>query len=455
MNSPTRVSSINPYSQRPIQAYSLHSDSDLDLILKEISKNQLLLAHASISQRIVFLKQIEKLLLQHKENYASLITQEMGKPIRQSRAEIDKCAWLCRYYIEKAPDHLREEFIDTNAVKSYVRKDPLGIVLAIMPWNFPFWQVFRCAIPALVAGNAVLLKHASNVFGCALALEELFDNTGFVNCFKSLIIGSDKVGKVIQNQHVNAISITGSEGAGKSVASLAGRYLKPLVLELGGSNSFIVDESAQLEKIIPLAIQSRFQNNGQSCIASKRFLIHQELAEEFTDRFIKAISDLQVGDPFIESTDIGPLAKPEFNDELMSQMNQSVSMGARILCGGKLNHEGIFLPTVLGGVKPGMPAFSEETFGPLAAITTYTNMEEAIQLHESTRFGLGVNIFTEKIDHWLPHLGKISDGAVFFNDIVKSDPRLPFGGTKDSGYGRELSKDGLMEFVNRKTVYIA
>lgn len=448
------VSSVNPYTREKINQYYFQSISEVDLLIENTSKKQRLFSQISVSQRIEYLYEVEKLLLDQKEICARLISSEMGKPIRQSRAEIEKCAWLCQYYAKNGAAFLSDELIETEASRSFVRNEPIGLVLAIMPWNFPFWQVFRCAIPALLSGNAVLLKHASNVFGCALAIENLFERTGFGGCLKCLIIGSDKVSQVVQNQNIRAISLTGSDSAGKAVATCAGKHIKKLVLELGGSNSFIVDESVQLEDVIYHAINSRFQNNGQSCIASKRFLVHESIAEKFTELFLISVSKLVVGDPFDELTDIGPLAKPSFNDDLSLQIEHSVQMGAKVHCGAKLNGDGIFLPTVLSNVQPGMPVFSEETFGPVAAICTFSDIEEAIDLHERSRYGLGVSIFTRKVNEWMPLVGKFSDGAVFFNSMVKSDPRLPFGGTKDSGYGRELGRDGVMEFVNRKTVYI-
>lgn len=447
--------SKNPYTREILNAFPAHNDLDILRIIETTQKNQRSFAQISVSQRVNNFRQVENLLLSGIEGYSRLISQEMGKPIRQSRAEIEKCAWLCRYYADHLELFLKEEVIRTEAVLSSVRHDPMGIVLAIMPWNFPFWQVFRCAIPALSGGNAVILKHASNVFGCALAMEQIFSQSGFHGVFRSLIIGSDKVSQVIQNQNIRAVSFTGSELAGRKVASLAGSYLKKVVLELGGSNSFIADETVEMEEVISQAVVSRFQNNGQSCIASKRFLIHVNRIDEFTQRFEEAVSALVLGNPLLETTDLGPLAKPEFNDELFLQLETSVNMGAQLLCGGSLSEDGIFLPTLLTGVHSSMPVFQEETFGPLAAISSFSTIEEAIQLHESTRFGLGVNIFTNKVQEWLPHVSQISDGAVFFNSMVKSDPRLPFGGSKDSGYGRELSRDGMMEFINRKTLYIA
>jgi succinate-semialdehyde dehydrogenase/glutarate-semialdehyde dehydrogenase len=383
-----------------------------------------------------------------------MITLEMGKPIAESRAEVTKCALVCDYYAEHGPGFLADEVIGTDAQRSYVRHDPMGCVLSIMPWNFPFWQVFRFAAPALTAGNVALLKHAPNVFGCSILIAEVFEEAGFPRgTFQNLIIHHDQVEKIIAHENVKAVTLTGSERAGASVAEVAGRYLKKCVLELGGNNAFIVWKDADVEKAVQTAVNARMANAGQSCIAAKRFILVDAIYDDFVARFIQAAKKLVAGDPNDEATRVGTLARLDLADQLQRQVKQSVEMGAELLYGG--NQRGCYHePTILGNVKPGMPAFDEETFGPLAPMIKVKDEFEAFELAEKSRYGLGTTVCTRDIQRASELSGVVSDGAYFVNELVKSDPRLPFGGTKRSGYGRELAKDGMMEFVNRKTVYI-
>ena len=388
------------------------------------------------------------------EDYARMITLEMGKPISESRSEVNKCAWVCDYYATHAQAFLSDEIIGTEAQKSFVRHDPVGAVLAIMPWNFPFWQVFRYAAPTLIAGNTGLLKHAPNVFGCAAQIEEIFVKAGFPEAvFQNLIVHHDVTERIIAHDAVQAVTLTGSERAGSAVAQIAGKYIKKTVLELGGNNAFIVWDDADIDKAVKIALVARMLNCGQSCIAAKRFILMDGIYDAFVEKFTTAVAGLNSGDPMEDTTQVGPLARVDLADQLQKQVRSSLDLGAELLLGG--NQSGCYHePTVLGGVRPGMPAFSEETFGPLAAMIRVKDESEAFALSEQSKYGLGVTICTEDIDRAVARAGEVSDGAYFVNELVKSDPRLPFGGTKKSGYGRELSKDGIMEFVNRKTVYV-
>lgn len=446
--------SINPFTGELISQYEEMPVQFMEKRIEENFKCWQEYRFSHLNERVAMILMLRNLLGERKNELARLISIEMGKPIKQSAAEIEKCQWLCDYYAENAFQILSDQVIATDARDSRVVFEPIGPVLAVMPWNFPFWQVFRFAVPALLGGNSCVLKHASNVTACALIMEKLFQEAGFDGVFSVLICASDKIDYIIENQHIKAVTLTGSEAAGKSVAAAAGRCLKKSVLELGGSNSFIVDPSADLVNAIEKGVVARYQNNGQSCIAAKRFLVHRSIYKKFIAGFCEKVSQLQHGNPLDPSTDIGPLAKESFNQDLLRQVNQSVNLGAECLLGGTVNDR-IFKAGVLQHVSPGMPAFEEETFGPIAAFTMYDKIEEALDLHESSRYGLGVSIFTSNPKEWNKVTAMFSDGAVFFNEMVKSDPRLPFGGQKLSGYGRELAKDGLMEFMNRKLIYTA
>jgi succinate-semialdehyde dehydrogenase/glutarate-semialdehyde dehydrogenase len=408
----------------------------------------------SISERVIYLQNLQRILLKNKEIYARLITTEMHKPITQAIAEVEKCTLLCDYYLENAESFLETKKIKTENSESYVSYEPLGVVLGVMPWNFPFWQVFRFAVPTLTAGNTVVVKHASNVPKCANIIQTIFEEAGFPKgCYQNLPIPSNKVDEVIANPIIKAVSLTGSEQAGIAVATEAGKHLKKCVLELGGNNAFIILEDANLEKAVATAVNARMQNAGQSCIAAKRFLVQESIHDAFVSQFKAAVEKLKSGDPLDNNTQIGSLARVDLAEELEIQIGKSIAMGAQLILGGNRN-EAFFEPTILVQVTSEMPVFKEETFGPVAAITSFKTLDEAITLSNQSDFGLGVSIFTQNIEFIKTKISAFNEGAVFINEMVKSDPRLPFGGIKKSGYGRELAEDGIKEFVNVKTVVI-
>ena len=408
----------------------------------------------SISKRVIYLQNLQRILLKNKETYARLITTEMHKPITQAIAEVEKCALLCDYYLENAESFLETKKIKTENSESYVSYEPLGVVLGVMPWNFPFWQVFRFAVPTLTAGNTVVVKHASNVPKCATTIQTIFEEAGFPKgCYQNLPIPSNKVAEVIANPIIKAVSLTGSEQAGIAVATEAGKHLKKCVLELGGNNAFIILEDANLEKAVASAVNARMQNAGQSCIAAKRFLVQESIHDAFVYQFKVAVEKLKSGNPLNNDTQIGSLARVDLAKELEIQVKKSIVMGAQLILGGNRN-EAFFEPTILIQVTPEMPVFKEETFGPVAAITSFQTLDDAIKLSNQSDFGLGVSIFTQNIEFIKTKISAFNEGAVFINEMVKSDPRLPFGGIKKSGYGRELAEDGIKEFVNVKTVVI-
>ena len=408
----------------------------------------------TLEHRISFLPKLAKTLSENKQQYAECITNEMHKPITQAIAEVEKCALLCTYYYENATQFLATKHIKTDASESFVTYEPLGIVLGVMPWNFPFWQVFRFAVPSLTSGNTVVIKHASNVPKSAKLIQTIFEDAGFPKgCYQDLPIPSAEVAQIIANPIIKAVSLTGSEQAGIAVATEAGKHLKKCVLELGGNNAFIVLEDANLEKTVAIAVNARMQNAGQSCIASKRFLIHENIEEAFVSQLKTAVQKLKTGNPLDKTTEIGALAREDLAEELEIQVRKSIEMGAKLVCGGKRT-ESFYEPTILTNVSVKMPVFKEETFGPVVAITTFKTLEEAIELSNTSEFGLGVSVFTQDIETIKKHISSFNEGAVFINEMVKSDPRLPFGGIKKSGYGRELSEDGIREFVNVKTVVI-
>lgn len=445
---------INPFNGQELEHYIEMEDAELDSVLDLSHAAFLDWQKTSLSDRAVLLVRAGQVLRENVETYAKMISLEMGKPIVEARGEVNKCAWVCDYYAESAAKFLAPEFIETDAQKSFVRHDPIGTVLAIMPWNFPFWQVFRFAAPTLMAGNVGLLKHAQNVFGSAKMIQDVFDKAGYPKgVFQNLIIHHDKTERIIAHNAVKAVTLTGSERAGSAVAALSGKYLKKSLLELGGSNAFIVWEDADMEKTVQTALTARMLNCGQSCIAAKRFILVGSAYDKFVPKFIEAVGKLKSGDPMEEDTKVGPLARIDLADQLHAQVVQSVVAGAELLFGGNQKdcyHE----PTILGNVKPGMAAFDEETFGPLAAMIKAKDIDEAFELAEMSRYGLGATVCTTNVELAVSMADRVSDGAYFINELVKSDPRLPFGGTKLSGYGRELARDGMMEFVNRKTVYV-
>ncbi len=396
-------------------------------------------------------------LRRQQRQYAELITLEMGKPITQALGEIEKCAWVCEFFAEQAQSLLAVEEVPTGAARSYVRFDPIGPVLAVMPWNFPFWQVFRFAAPALMAGNVGVLKHASNVPQCALAIEEVFRRSGFpTGVFQTLLAPSRTVKRLIDDPRIAAVTLTGSEAAGRQVGGYAGRSLKKSVLELGGSDAFIVLSDANLMHCSTLAAQARTINSGQSCIAAKRFIVERPVAKDFLALFLDAMRALRVGDPLDPVTEVGPLARADLLRELHAQVRASVRKGARVLTGGKpMPGSGYFYePTVLSHVRPGMPAYDQELFGPVATVLVARNAEEAVRLANDTPFGLGASIWTQDLTRAETLAARLEVGDVHINDFVKSDPRLPFGGIKHSGYGRELGSYGIREFTNVKTVVV-
>ena len=447
------IISQNPYTGEEIKKFQELTTDEIKQALKTADDRFHSWKKTSFKERAKLMQNAAEELKKNKKQYASDITKEMGKPIKQAIAEVEKCAWVCEYYAENAEKHLADEVIETDAEKSYVSYEPLGVVLAVMPWNYPFWQVFRFAAPALMAGNIGVLKHASNVMISAGNIQKVFERAGFPEgCFQNLVIGSKKVEEVIRDKRIKAVTLTGSKPAGGAVASVAGEEIKKSVLELGGSNALVIFKDANIEESVKKCVMARFQNTGQSCIAGKRLLLHKDIEEEFMKEFVKQVKDLKSGDPEDEDTFIGVQAREDLAKTLEDQVNRSVEKGAKILTGGNRN-KAYYEPTVLTGVKKGMPMFDEETFGPAIGVTTFNSEEEAVELVNATNFGLGVSIFTEDNDLAKKLIPQFEDGAVFVNDLVKSDPRLPFGGTKTSGYGRELSEHGIREFVNRKTVY--
>ncbi len=448
------LKSINPYDQSRIVNYPQVTDMNLTILLGRSNTAFSEYRYTSFEQRATWMNHVASGLRERSRDFAEVITREMGKPVTESEAEVKKCAWVCEFYAEKAKEFLAKKIIITEADESSVLYQPLGPILAIMPWNFPFWQVFRFAAPALMAGNTALLKHASNVQGCAGVIEEIFLEAGFQKgVFQNLAIGSDRVASVISNEYVKAVTLTGSELAGIAVASEAGRYLKKCVLELGGNNAFVVLNDANQELALNIAMPARLLNSGQSCIAAKRFILESWIAEDFIPELVKRIGQLVVGDPMVEETNIGPLSSVKQAREVERQVRDSVGMGAKLIAGG--NREGAFIePTVITSVKPGMPVFDEEVFGPVFSIIEVGSPEEALELSNNSKYGLGVQVFTQSESSAELFIDGAEEGAVFINAMVKSDPRLPFGGLKNSGFGRELSVEGIREFVNIKTIWI-
>ncbi|WP_433812416.1 NAD-dependent succinate-semialdehyde dehydrogenase [Flavobacterium johnsoniae] len=448
------ITSINPYTSEKVFEIREFNDDEIQKALDIADELYKSWKETSFAERAALMKSVGDELRKNIENYAAVITSEMGKPISESAAEIEKCAKLCDYYAENAEKHLADKEIETEAYRSYVKYEPIGVVLAIMPWNYPFWQVFRFAVPGLMAGNTAVLKHASNVMNSAQNIEDIFKKAGFPQgCFTNLPVSSAVVEKIIKNPIVKAVTLTGSEKAGRSVAAAAGSEIKKTVLELGGSNALIVFADCNLNETVKSCVLSRFQNAGQSCIAGKRLLVEASIVNEFKAAFIEQVKQLKQGDPMDKQTSIATMARVDLAEELEGQLKKSVEMGAKILLGGKRENAS-FEPTVLDNVTPDMPLFQEETFGPVIGITTFDTDQQAVDLANESSFGLGVSLYTEDLDRAYKLIPKFDDGAVFVNEIVKSDQRLPFGGTKNSGYGRELSIDGIQEFVNKKTVYI-
>ncbi|QLG27040.1 NAD-dependent succinate-semialdehyde dehydrogenase [Halorarum halophilum] len=452
------MESVNPATGETLETYEEPTGADVDAALEAATDAFGSWSETPIQHRRTLLADAADVLRDRVDEYADLMVREMGKPVAQARSEVEKCAWVCDYYAERAEEQLSDEVIGSDAAAhTLVSYEPIGPVLAIMPWNFPFWQVFRFAAPNLAAGNVGLLKHASNVPGCALAIEEVFRDAGFPeDTFQSLLVGSDTVEDVIADDRLRGVTLTGSEGAGRAVAGQAGGELKKTVLELGGSDPFVVLDDAPMEHTLEKAVQARTQNNGQSCIAAKRFIVHDDAYDEFVDGFVDRMDDLSVGDPADEDTDVGPQARQGLMEDLHDQVERSVDAGAEVATGGEpLDLEGPFYPpTVLIDVPRDAAAATEETFGPVAAVFRVEDEAEAIELANDTDFGLGASVWTENLERGERVAREFEAGCCFVNELVKSDPRLPFGGVKNSGYGRELSEHGIREFVNRKTVWV-
>lgn len=451
------MKSINPVTEQIIKEYTTISEIEVEKKLATAQAAFMSWKKTSFKERKKLFEKLVKYLLEHKQKFAEIITSEMGKPITAALAEIEKCALVCNYYAENAEKFLSPENVKTEAKKSYITFQPLGIIFAVMPWNFPFWQVFRYAAPCLMAGNVSVLKHASNVSGCSLAIEEIFINSGFpVGAFQSLLVPANETEKIIKDSRVKAITLTGSEKAGASVASVSGTVIKKTVMELGGSDPFIVMPDADLEKAASTAVSARLLVAGQVCISAKRFIVHEKVYDEFLKLFKEKMEKIVVGDPMDPKTTMGPLSSEAILKTLDEQVRQSTAKGAVVILGGKrMDGSGYFYePTILADVIKGMPVYDEETFGPVAAIIKCTSKEEALYIANDTRYGLGASVWTrdEKTAEFF--VNGIDSGTVFVNAMVKSDPRLPIGGTKSSGYGRELSSYGIKEFVNIKAVWV-
>jgi succinate-semialdehyde dehydrogenase/glutarate-semialdehyde dehydrogenase len=452
------IESRNPATEELIETFEPLREAEISTRLDRAVRAFQDHRKSTFEQRAKAMQAAGRILLDEKDAFGRLISSEMGKTLKSAVAEVAKCASICRYYAETAEDFLADEKMASDAARSFVRYLPMGPILAVMPWNFPFWQVFRFAAPALMAGNVGLLKHASNVPRSALAIEDIFRRAGFAEgCFQTLLIGSDKVEKILRDERVRAATLTGSEHAGAAVAATAGAEIKHTVLELGGSDPFIVMPSADLDKAVGLAVTARTINNGQSCIAAKRFIVHAEIYDAFAEQFVAGFEALEVGDPMEDDTDIGPLAMRQIRDEVDNQVRRSIDAGATRLSGAeRMDGKGYFYrPGILADVPESAPAFSEELFGPVAILFKAASFDEAIELGNATRFGLGSALFSEDPSEIERAATNLDAGATFINSMVASDPRLPFGGVKSSGYGRELSRDGIREFVNRKTISIA
>lgn len=453
------IESINPLSGKRIKRYTALKPTQINRKIQDAHSAFARWRETGIADRAKYMKKAAAVLEKKKQPLARLMALEMGKPLAQGISEIEKCAWVCRYYSQEAAGFLQPEKIETDASKSYVTFEPLGVVLAIMPWNFPFWQVFRFAAPSLMAGNTGLLKHASNVPGCALAIEEIFDEAGFPpGVFQTLLIDSKQAEEVIEDERVMAVTLTGSTQAGKAVAAKAGSLLKKTVLELGGSDPYVILEDADLAEAAKTCVAGRLVNSGQSCIAAKRFIVVKAVEKQFVQLFKEQMLERVTGDPMEKNTDIGPQARRDLRDQLHEQVLESIAKGARRLMGGERpSGKGAFYPpTILTGVKKGMPAYDEELFGPVASVISAKDEADAIRKANESTFGLGAAVFTKdrkRGEAIAAH--RLEAGSCFVNALVHSDPRLPFGGIKQSGYGRELGSFGIREFVNIKTVYVA
>lgn len=451
------MKSINPATGEMVADYDEFTAEQVDEALSQATRTYREWRNTRYEERKRLMHGAADYLRSNLDRFASIITMEMGKPITEAEAEIKKCAWNCDYFAEHAAEFLADEPVASNASQSLVAFEPLGAVLAIMPWNFPFWQVFRFAAPALMARNVAVLKHSSNVPQCALAIEQVFRDAGFPDgAFRTLLVSSSEIESIIADDRIAAVTLTGSSDAGRKVASAAGGAIKKTVLELGGSDPFIVLADADMDGAVEFAVRARYQNAGQSCIAAKRFILVEDIADEFERRFVDAVQRLRVGDPAERDTQIGPLAREDLLDALDRQVRQSVDQGARVAVGGRrLQREGYFYaPTVITGVTKDMPVFREETFGPVAAVIRVADAEQAIATANDSEYGLGGNLWTGNTERGKELARGIESGNVFINGMTASDPRLPFGGVKHSGYGRELSSFGIREFTNIQTIWI-
>jgi succinate-semialdehyde dehydrogenase/glutarate-semialdehyde dehydrogenase len=451
------LTSVNPATGEPIKTYDEMTPAQAAAAVVQAHDAWKAWRKTSFAERARLMRRTAEILRERKTDLATLMAMEMGKPLKQGVAEAEKCASGCDYYAGAAEQHLAPEMIETDASKSYVAFDPLGVILAVMPWNFPLWQVYRFAAPALMAGNVGVLKHASNVPGCALVVEEIFTQAGFpVGTFRTLLVGSSQVKALIEHPLVRAVTLTGSTPAGMAVAAQAGAALKKTVLELGGSDAYIVLEDADLEHAVQTCAASRLINSGQSCVNAKRFVVLEPLLAAFTERLVAIMKTKNMGDPLADGTDVGPQARIDLRDDLHKQVRESVAKGATILLGGEIppGKGSYYPPTVLGNVKPGMPAYDEELFGPVASIIKAKDEQDAVRIANDSIFGLGAAVFTRDVARGERLARELEAGCTFVNALVASDPRLPFGGIKQSGYGRELGSYGIKEFVNIKMVYV-
>nr|WKN38307.1 NAD-dependent succinate-semialdehyde dehydrogenase [Tunicatimonas sp. TK19036] len=451
------IQSINPLTNEVIQEFEEHTDQDIEKVLTQAEDTYECWKEMTFAEKSERMYAAGRQLRQRKEHYGQLMTDEMGKTKSEAIAEVEKCALACDYYAEHSEKFLADEPLKAPEGEAYIAYDPIGPVLAIMPWNFPFWQVIRFAAPNIMAGNVGILKHASNVPQCAMALEEVFQEAGFPHgVFQSLLIPSKKVDTLLEDRRIKAATLTGSEGAGSKVAQKAGEQIKKTVLELGGSDPFIVLADADVAKAAEVGVKARMINCGQSCIAAKRFIIHKSVADEFIELFVQKMRDLKQGDPNEAGVDYGPMARADLADSLLDQVKKSVEKGAEVLLGGdRPDRDGAFFnATVLSNISPGMPAYDEEMFGPVASLFVVNSDDEAAQLANDSRYGLGGCVWTQDIERGKDFVRRIESGAVYINKMVASHPAVPFGGVKLSGYGRELSHLGIREFVNQKTVWV-
>jgi succinate-semialdehyde dehydrogenase/glutarate-semialdehyde dehydrogenase len=451
------IASINPANGEVLKKFEALTDAAIEEKIQRAAETFPKFRKLSFAERAVMMRKAAEILESDKGELGKLMTLEMGKTYRSAVDEAVKCAWGCRYYADNAEKFLADEVIETSASRSYIKYQPMGVILVVMPWNFPFWQVFRFIAPGLMGGNVGLLKHASNVPQCALKIEEILRRAGFPEgAFQTLLIGSDKVDKILADDRIAAATLTGSEDAGAKVGAGAAKRIKKVVLELGGSDPFIVMPSANLEEAVTMAVKARTINNGQSCISAKRFIVAESIAERFEKEFVAKMEALKLGDPFDEKTDVGPLATADAVETLHADVQKTVEMGGRVLTGGKAAKMAgnYYLPTVLTNVPKGSPAYKEEFFGPVASVFRAKDIRDAIRIANDTRFGLGASAWTNDAKEQEQFISELEAGMVFVNQMVASDPRVPFGGVKKSGYGRELSTFGIREFTNVKTVWV-